>query len=102
MKFKETGEKDSDLLIFIESENDPSESYLAYATSCKLDYSNLRPIVGLVNFNLGKMDFSPEKFEENVDTTVHEILHILGMSGHLFNTFIDENGDKRTNVIVNW
>jgi hypothetical protein len=51
---------------------------------------------------LAYLKFDPAEFEENVDTTVHEILHVLGMSSNLYSNYIDENGNKRSNVVKDW
>lgn len=48
------------------------------------------------------LKFDPAEFEENVDTTVHEILHILGMSSSSYPNYIDENGNRRSNVVKDW
>ena len=37
-------------------------------------------------------------FQENVDTALHEITHVLAFSGNLYSTFRDENGNVRREV----
>jgi hypothetical protein len=53
----------------------------------------------MINFNMHYLSVKPEDWEGNVDTAVHEILRILGMSSGLFPYFIDENGNTRSNVV---
>jgi proprotein convertase subtilisin/kexin type 5 len=58
---------------------------LANAGFCSIHDSLMRPNYGRVNFNLGNMnviDSNPEEFENNLETTIHEILHVLGFSGY--------------------
>lgn len=94
-KYKTEGSADTDLLIIVSADNRPDESYIAYATSCMSDFKTGRPVVGLVNFNIAKINRDVGSFEDNVDTTMHEIIHVLGMSPNLYDNFIDEYGNSR-------
>lgn len=43
------------------------------------------------------------KFENNIDTTVHELIHVLGMSKALYKYFLDpETGNQRPDVVKDW
>jgi len=55
----------------------------------------------MINFNLARVKTDISEFEGNADTTMHEIIHILGFSRSLFKYFIDENGNVRgeSNVV---
>lgn len=56
---------------------------MANAGACAYNDDYMRPTYGRIEFNLayvGKND-DPETFENDLETTVHEALHILGFSG---------------------
>jgi hypothetical protein len=81
---------ETDMVLIVTVENDPTQGYVAYALSCKYDLGSFRPTAGLVNLNLAEMlpvygsEINP-KFNTMQQTTVeHEITHALGFSPDLF------------------
>lgn len=51
----------------------------AYATACNMDEKD-KPVSGVLNFCDGRIDTSPGKLQEEVQTALHEIIHVLGFS----------------------
>lgn len=86
-----------DLLIYVTTGYE-SGSALAWAGSCLLDPDFNRPYVGRINFNLAKFT-GEDSFESQVDTTIHELTHVLGFSDGWFKYF-RLNGQPYTNPIT--
>lgn len=90
-EFKTLGVNNSDLHIFVRFVDDPTSNFLAYAGGCLLGGSAVqgRVIAGRVVYNLHYMNveqglfYNPRFFEDNLETTLHEIVHILGFSGSM-------------------
>jgi hypothetical protein len=87
---------DADLIIYVTASNEPSQGFIAWATSCLQDSVTRRPIAGQINFNLHYLKFEADKFEEQVDTTLHEITHILAFSGNLYRHFMKSFGSRES------
>ena len=82
-----TGVDDTDLMIYVTAKNEPNETFLAWALNCQKDLFTGRPIFGRINFNLNSLSFDSSSFEDLVDTSLHEITHVLGFSSDLFEEF---------------
>jgi hypothetical protein len=44
---------------------------------------------------------TPSKFSAQISTVIHEITHALAFSSHLYDDFIDSNGNTRSIVKKN-
>ncbi|CAD8097701.1 unnamed protein product [Paramecium sonneborni] len=85
-------EYDADLVFFINIERSFFDPYLAYCGPAIFDEETLRPIFGLISWNmyytsLDKMTNSV--FESNVEIAVHEVIHGLGFIDDYFISFYD-------------
>ncbi|KAL4486499.1 hypothetical protein ABPG72_018453 [Tetrahymena utriculariae] len=88
------GVENSDLHIFVTYSNLPKSQSLANAIWCQLDP---QPNIGRVLFNIGTMDIdesSTQSFQDNFQTSLHEILHILGFSGNSIQYWIDPDTNQ--------
>lgn len=87
---------DSDLHIYIMWANDSGQGFLASAGACMQKDFTGRPIFGRVKYNFGQMTSvdvnSNMDFENMLETTLHELVHVLGFSNFLYYTWVDENG----------
>ena len=72
---------------------EPNESYVAAAMPCQLDPKTGRPTIGHIMFNLSFMKLGKKDFQANVETTLHELTHVLGFTNQLFKSFRDKNGN---------
>ncbi|EGR30431.1 leishmanolysin family protein, putative [Ichthyophthirius multifiliis] len=79
----EVGIPDSDLHIYVITKNKPQDGDLANACVCAYNDMYMRPSFGRIQFDLGLFgkNQDAESFENDLETTIHEILHILGFSG---------------------
>ncbi|EGR30430.1 leishmanolysin family protein, putative [Ichthyophthirius multifiliis] len=77
------GVANSDLNIYVIIKNKPQDGDLANACVCAHNSYHLRPSFGRIQFNIGLVGVNDdnESFENDLETTVHEIIHILGFSG---------------------
>ncbi len=69
--------------IYVIYTDDEPAGDLANATSCGPNDEYKRPTYGRIEFNIafvGKKD-DPFSFENDLETTIHEIIHVLGFSG---------------------
>ena len=75
---------DADLIVYVVAKtagcdsNDDSGSIeksvvLAYANGCLQDPMNNRPVAGMITF----CTFGPNQLDEDLETAVHEIIHVL-------------------------
>ncbi|EGR31368.1 leishmanolysin family protein, putative, partial [Ichthyophthirius multifiliis] len=91
------GVPNSDLHLYVIYTKQNS-GMLANAGFCAMaDVGIPRPTYGRVNFNLSNMfkfGGDPEVFENDLETTVHEILHVLGFSGSAMYYWIDPDTGK--------
>ncbi|EGR28962.1 leishmanolysin family protein, putative [Ichthyophthirius multifiliis] len=90
------GIPNSDLNIYVIAKNKPQDGDLANALVCAHNEQHLRPSFGRIQFNLGLVGINDdnESFENDVETTVHEIIHILGFSGFQMQLWIDPDTGK--------
>ena len=80
------GIENTDLIVYITSENNTKEGYVAYASACYLESGGLNQVIaGMVMVNMAQ--FSGNSFETQYMTLVHEITHLLGFSSGLFPYF---------------
>ncbi|EGR26904.1 leishmanolysin family protein, putative [Ichthyophthirius multifiliis] len=73
----------SDLHIYVITKNAPQDGDIANAMTCAHNEQLLRPSFGRIQFNLSQMSQQDdhESFENDLEVTIHELLHILGFSG---------------------
>lgn len=99
--FKTTGVA-ADLALLISAFNDSSTT-IAWGQPCVLQSTVNRPIIGQISFNIAQVENpngDPLIHEDNVQTTLHEITHVLGFSSSLYQYFLDSNGNRRTGHIL--
>jgi hypothetical protein len=79
-------------------ENNSSESYVAYCGPAIIDTLTLRPIMGLMSWNMNYTDLkslTDSSFEGYVEAAIHEITHGLGFIDEYFSKFYDSvNGSS--------
>lgn len=75
----QNGVADADLVLYVTHLNEPKDTYLAWATAClNGDAStNFRPMAGQINFNSARLKNDVKLFEKQMDTTLHEMIHVL-------------------------
>lgn len=73
------GVPDADLVLYVTFLNEPKDTYLAWATSCLTGdgSTNYRPMAGQINFNSARLKTELKDQEKQMDTTIHEITHVL-------------------------
>ena len=85
------GVANADVLIYIKSENNTANNYVAYAGACNLDATSKNNVyAGLVMIN--SYYFNQAKFSSQYSILIHEIYHLLGFSSNLYKYWKDENG----------
>jgi len=99
-----TGANNTDLLIFVTATSNKTidkdkcgegkEGTAAFASHCSQD-QNDRPIAGLINFCPEKLQVD-ENVHSQVDTALHELMHVMAFSSTLFPWFRDLEGKPRT------
>eukprot|EP00877_Chromochloris_zofingiensis_P013264 jgi/Chrzof1/8191/Cz03g00310.t1 len=90
-----TGYASTDYLLYVTStiaKDCPPIAY-AWAQSCDYDIITLRPLVGAINICPLSL-VGGEPVETTVATLVHEIIHALGFSNHLYDLFYDGKTGK--------
>jgi hypothetical protein len=95
-KYKRDGERNSDLHIWVIYDVNPNSGVLANAIHCGMDEKLKRVNFGRVRVNMGRVgnDDSNGGFESDLNTVIHECLHILAISGGLYRKWIDpDTGD---------
>jgi hypothetical protein len=70
---------------------------LGWATTCLTELAYSRPIMG--HLNLSPLIFAESKALQ-LGVAIHETTHALGFSSNRFDSFIDQSGNKRKNVVV--
>ncbi|XP_070403035.1 ciliated left-right organizer metallopeptidase [Nothobranchius furzeri] len=87
-----TGLPDTDFLLYINSQLTDKcraePNVLAYAVHCQTD-SLGRPVAGLVTICRDRLTGDTYNHQTTVQTVIHELLHALGFSKDLFNTWRD-------------
>lgn len=71
----------------VTAKSEPEQGYVAYAMPCSLSPETNRPNIGHMNYNLASLPLTKEKFQANVETTLHELNHVLGFNAALFAYF---------------
>jgi len=91
----------TDLVVFVTARPSSSSSTLATGIAIAMD-SYGRPIAGAVNFCPSKIATTATvmntKLMEGV--ALHEMIHVLGFSSDMFDSFVDGDGNTRANVIA--
>eukprot|EP00163_Fabomonas_tropica_P003859 TRINITY_DN13440_c0_g1_i2.p1 TRINITY_DN13440_c0_g1~~TRINITY_DN13440_c0_g1_i2.p1 ORF type:complete len:735 (+),score=186.18 TRINITY_DN13440_c0_g1_i2:105-2309(+) len=88
-------QKDMDLLISVNAAmGEAGSAAAAWAAACHTGSVDNRPIQGVVNFMAPKLDGVGVSKAQLIETTRHEISHILGVSGSLMRYFMGYGGRK--------
>ncbi|EGR28964.1 leishmanolysin family protein, putative [Ichthyophthirius multifiliis] len=90
------GIPNSDLNIYVIAKNAPQDKDIANACVCAHNEQHLRPSFGRIQINFGVFGLKDdnESFENDLETIVHEILHVLGFSGFQMQLWIDPDTGK--------
>ncbi|EGR32543.1 leishmanolysin family protein, putative [Ichthyophthirius multifiliis] len=91
-----TGIPNSDLHLYVICTNEDNDS-IANAGYCAIGDVLTRPIFGRVNFNLKNINqFGGDaaSFENDLETSIHEILHVLGFSSNAARFWINPDTGK--------
>ncbi|TNV71142.1 hypothetical protein FGO68_gene11989 [Halteria grandinella] len=94
------GYSGADLVLFVIASTS-QENWVARAGACRLDATTLRPTAGSLEFNLkyfNQLDFSKlsdGKWYKWIQTTIHEVTHVLGFSSGLFPYYINPNTNQK-------
>ncbi|GAM17225.1 hypothetical protein SAMD00019534_004000 [Acytostelium subglobosum LB1] len=111
------GEKtfdDTDLLLFVTLRPIMMTSVIAFGTPCNFDFDDHtydgrvifgRPLAGSINLSpmyMNSLMSVPGKygFQKAVQSTVHELIHVLGFTQNLYTSFLDKNGVPHVDPIV--
>ncbi|QDZ22697.1 leishmanolysin-like peptidase [Chloropicon primus] len=88
------GVTNKDLILYVTAENTNAcgNMTIAYAGWCEMDPYTKRPIAGNINFCPNRLDESDAQFGNLLDTSIHEILHVLAFSDSLYQHFISASG----------
>ncbi|CAD8135190.1 unnamed protein product [Paramecium octaurelia] len=85
-------EYNQDLVIFVSFQYDNSSNYYAYSGPCKITKFDLRPIFGVINWNLKQLQMKNVNsftIQQNIQTSIHEIIHALGFIKILYQYYYD-------------
>lgn len=97
------GVEDKDIILYVTSTKTSTcgAMTIAYAGWCELDPYTKRPIAGAINFCPDMLSTDANSLGKLIDTTVHEVLHVLAFSDELYQHYLDESGQTRgyNNVI---
>jgi leishmanolysin len=94
---KTNGFANSDLHLYVTFVNNPSSSYLAYASPCSLN-NNYRPNTGKVVFNsayLASSYSTAAAFNGLFKIVSHEMTHVMGFSQSLYSYFLDPSNNNK-------
>ncbi|EGR26987.1 leishmanolysin family protein, putative [Ichthyophthirius multifiliis] len=94
---KQIGIPNSDLHIYIFYMNDNKDDSRANANACAFQEITYRPIFGRIQINITNMVFQindHKLFRQNLESFIHETLHILGFSKSQFQYWIDPSTGK--------
>lgn len=92
--FPDINDEPIDLYIMIQPENDAQVSYFAAASTCSVIDIDQRPVKGIYYLNFAEMEMTQLKEYFYFSTFAHELTHILGFSGSLFQFY--KKDDKIT------
>lgn len=82
----------ADLVFLITSGTQTDANYVAFSSPCALSSVNNRPTLGMLSFNLARIDTTnTPDLEQNLSTVLHEMMHVLGLSSNLYQFYIDPN-----------
>lgn len=86
---------DIDLYVVIKAEYNKQTSYFAAASSCILDQTSGRPVIGVYFLNFAKMELNWIKEYFYFSTFAHEFTHILGFTNDLWKHYIDPKTNRK-------
>lgn len=91
------GVTDQDIILYVTAANSETcgGMTIAYAGWCELDPYTKRPIAGAINFCPDRINTDAEGFGDMLDTSIHEIIHVLAFTDSLYGHYVDENGQTR-------
>ena len=89
-----TNETHADLLVFVGFVNEPHNNFNAAGTFCMQQNKTGKPLVGYIIFNEGRLNYAKQNLEQNINITMHELLHVLVFSKDLFAYFPKVNGES--------
>ncbi|DAZ98840.1 TPA: hypothetical protein N0F65_000996, partial [Lagenidium giganteum] len=91
------GVANSDYVIYVRavSTSTCNGQVLAYASACQKDQFD-RPTFGMVNFCPDLIDSTPNKYENQLATAMHEMTHALGFSAQFYAFMRNKDGTPRT------
>ena len=93
------GYNNTDMILFVTSENNKSADYIAWASVCQRDSLYFgRPNVGQINVNFYYLDWELTGFDPSFKTLTHELFHFMVFSAEHYSYYIYENG---TNIGLN-
>ena len=88
------GVTDKDIVLYVTAKQSANcgEMTIAYAGWCEMDPYTKRPVAGNINFCPGRLDTSDSAFGALLDTSIHEIIHVLAFSDSLFQHYLSASG----------
>lgn len=89
------GPQPVDLYVAVRGEEDANSDTIATAGYCFVDLTNARPVAGIMNINLARINLGNTFNKQNFAVLLHETFHILGFSGAGFKTFVDTSDNTR-------
>ena len=96
--FMTTGVNQTDLLIFVTT-SFSNTNFLVWGVTCLLDSKTNRPIAAQLNFNEKYINTTIYAWDQQISSTLHELIHILGFSQSLFPYFVSSiTGNLLTQV----
>eukprot|EP00825_Cyclidium_porcatum_P003294 TRINITY_DN1152_c0_g1_i4.p1 TRINITY_DN1152_c0_g1~~TRINITY_DN1152_c0_g1_i4.p1 ORF type:complete len:1226 (-),score=102.03 TRINITY_DN1152_c0_g1_i4:99-3776(-) len=97
---KSTGIANSDLHLYVMYTYASSASYVANAVACVVTTDLGRPCFGRINYNtyyMNDLDLTDTlEFKNYVQTSIHEITHVLGFSSSLYSYWRDRTNSFST------
>mmetsp|Transcript_11871 Transcript_11871/g.17360 ORF Transcript_11871/g.17360 Transcript_11871/m.17360 type:complete len:596 (-) Transcript_11871:2169-3956(-) len=83
------------VIYFTASDSDPTLA--GWATTCFIDSANkYQPILGRFHLETGWFDTA--SLEDTLSTAIHELAHALAFAPSLYPYWVDQNGNRYTNV----
>ena len=66
---------------------------VAYSIPCNLfDFTSHRPVIAMINLCSSEAAMQAMQTERLIAAVLHELVHVLGFFGELYQLFIDNNG----------
>ena len=97
---KNPGVTNTDLILYITSNNLSGQGYVAYAGACVMDGTSGNPLAGRIVINAP--NFNTSSSQEQLSVVIHETTHVLGFSSGLFPTWRDSNGNIYKPSSLTW